>query len=279
MAFSHNWKPAIKMLDIRAYMLTLAVILLAAVAVWLISLIKRNVSIVDSLWSLLFLLGVVVYFSLIESSPGPRTLLILVLVALWAIRLSVYITVRNWGHGEDHRYQAIRARNQPNFAFKSLYLVFGLQGMLAWFIALPLLVAAGNNPALGWLDYAGIGLWLVGMSFETLGDFQLSRFKANPANAGKVMDSGFWRYTRHPNYFGEFTLWWGYYLIAVAAGGWWTLPAPLLMSLLLLKVSGVSLLEKDIGERRPGYAEYIQRTNAFFPGPVRIVSPAAGAES
>ena len=264
------------MLDIRAYLLTLAVILLAAFGVWLVSLKKRDVSIVDSIWSMMFLLGVVVYLPLIDTPPGPRTLLILTLVALWALRLAVYITARNWGHGEDHRYQAIRARNQPNFGLKSLYLVFGLQGLLAWFIAMPLMTIISGQAPIGWLDFAGVGLWLTGMLFETLGDYQLSRFKANPENAGQVMDKGFWRYTRHPNYFGEFTLWWGYYLIAVAAGGWWTLPAPLLMSVLLLKVSGVSLLEKDIGERRPGYAEYIQRTNAFFPGPVRSSAPSTG---
>ena len=124
---------------------------------------------------------------------------------------------------------------------------------------------AGAAP-LGLLDAAGLLLWATGLFFEAVGDWQLARFKADPANRGQVMDRGLWRYTRHPNYFGDFCIWWGFYLLAASAGAWWSIPGPLLMSLLLLKVSGVSLLEKDIGERRPAYAEYVRRTNAFFPG-------------
>jgi steroid 5-alpha reductase family enzyme len=150
--------------------------------------------------------------------------------------------------------------------FKSLYIDFALQGVLAWIISIPLLLAVAHPAPLQLLDYAGVLLWLTGMLFEAGGDYQLARFKADPANKGKVMDSGFWRYTRHPNYFGEFCIWWGFYLIAVAAGGWWTIYAPALMTFLLLRVSGVALLEKDIGKRRPAYRDYIARTNAFFPG-------------
>jgi steroid 5-alpha reductase family enzyme len=233
---------------------------------WLLSLKLRNVSIVDALWSVMFVLAALCY-ALAGELRSARTVLILALVMAWAARLAVYIGWRNFGHGEDRRYQQIRARNDPGFEWKSLYLVFGLQALLAWFISLPLLAAAHSSASLGLRDGAGVLLWLVGFYFETLGDAQLARFKANPENRGKVMDRGLWRYTRHPNYFGEFCLWWGYYLIALAAGGWWSLPAPLLMSLLLLKVSGVSLLEKDIGERRPGYKEYVQRTSAFLPRP------------
>jgi steroid 5-alpha reductase family enzyme len=244
---------------------------------WAVSLKLRNVSIVDSLWSLMFLLQAWIYAAGgAGSAPaGPRTWLVLSLVTVWALRLSGYITWRNWGHGEDRRYQAIRARNEPGFAFKSLYLVFLLQAVLAWIIALPLLGAlrpaagAGEPAALGVLDLAGAALWLLGFLFEAGGDWQLARFKARPENHGQVMDRGFWRLTRHPNYFGEFCTWWGFYLIALAAGAWWSLPGPLLISALLLRVSGVTLLEKDIGERRPQYAEYVRRTNAFFPGPPR----------
>jgi steroid 5-alpha reductase family enzyme len=200
------------------------------------------------------------------ATGGPRAALVLVLVAVWALRLSIYITWRNWGQGEDHRYQAIRARNQPGFAAKSLYLVFGLQALLAWIISVPLYGAILSDTALGWGDALGTGLWAAGFAFEAGGDWQLARFKAQPSNRGKVMDRGLWRYTRHPNYFGEFSIWWGYYAIAVAGGAWWSALGPLVMSVLLLRVSGVTLLEKDIGERRPGYADYIRRTNAFFPG-------------
>jgi steroid 5-alpha reductase family enzyme len=235
------------------------------VASWLISLSKHNVGIVDSLWSLFFLLATLLYTALLPDS-GQRGWLILILVALWALRLSLYITWRNWGEAEDQRYQEIRTNNEPHFAFKSLYIVFALQGVLAWIISIPLLLAVAHPAPLQLLDYAGVLLWLTGMLFEAGGDYQLARFKADPANKGKVMDSGFWRYTRHPNYFGEFCIWWGFYLIAVAAGGWWTIYAPALMTFLLLRVSGVALLEKDIGKRRPAYRDYIARTNAFFPG-------------
>ena len=253
------------MFSLSIYLYGLLAAAAAALLTWLLSLYRRNVAIVDSLWSLLFALAALVYAAGAPQS-GPRSLLVLSLVTVWALRLSVYITWRNWGHGEDRRYQAIRARNQPHFAFKSLYLVFLLQAMLAWIISMPLLGAVLNHSPLRALDAAGVALWLVGMVFEAGGDLQLARFKAIPGNRDKVMDRGFWRFTRHPNYFGDFCVWWGFYLMAVAAGAWWSIIGPLLMSLLLMRVSGVTLLEKDIGERRPKYADYIRRTNAFFPG-------------
>ena len=255
------------MFSLRAYLEGLSVVCAAGFCTWLLSLYKRNVSIVDSLWSLMFLLLAIGY-ALDAGAPGlaPRAILMVSLVAIWALRLSIYITSRNWGHGEDRRYQAIRARNEPGFAIKSLYLVFGLQALLAWIISLPLLGAISSSGALGWGDMLGAALWMVGFVFEAGGDWQLARFKADPANRGSVMDRGFWRFTRHPNYFGEFSMWWGFYAIAAAGGAWWSIIGPLLMSVLLLRVSGVTLLEKDIGERRPQYADYIRRTNAFFPG-------------
>ena len=253
------------MFDIFGYLFALPWMLGFAAIGWLISLPRRNVDVVDSLWSLMFLLAIVVYAGFPPETVRGR--LLLVLVAIWALRLSIYITARNWGHGEDRRYQAIRARREPGFAVSSLYRVFALQAVLAWVISLPLHGAIGSEAPLGVLDYAGLALWLVGFTFEAGGDWQLARFKRDPANAGKVMDRGFWRYTRHPNYFGDCAQWWAFYLIALAGGAWWSFIGPVLMSLLLLRVSGVKLLERDIGERRPDYAEYIRRTNAFFPGP------------
>ncbi|MEP6885785.1 MAG: DUF1295 domain-containing protein [Gammaproteobacteria bacterium] len=237
----------------------------AAFLTWVLSVCRRNVAIVDSLWSLMFALMACIYAA---ATPvlGPRAVLVLCLVTVWALRLSLYITLRNRGHGEDRRYQAIRARNEPNFAVKSLYLVFILQAVLAWIISLPLLGAVLGPRPLSMLDLAGAALWLLGIAFEAGGDWQLARFKANPANKDQVMDQGFWRLTRHPNYFGDFCVWWGFYLLAAAAGAWWSFIGPLLMSALLMRVSGVTLLEKDIGERRPKYADYVRRTNAFFPG-------------
>ncbi len=257
------------MFNLDAYLFALAALLGFAVFFWLVSILKRDVSIVDSLWPLMFLLATAIYLLMLPES-GPRTSLILVLVSIWALRLFTHITVRNWGEPEDYRYQQIRANNQPGFAFKSLYLVFGLQAILAWIISIPLLLALNSPAPLGWLDTAGIVLWLVGMFFESVGDYQLMRFKSKRSNRGKVLDTGLWRYTRHPNYFGEACIWWGYFAIAMSAGGWWSIIAPLLMTFLLLRVSGVAMLERDIQERRPAYRWYIEHTNAFIPGPRKL---------
>jgi steroid 5-alpha reductase family enzyme len=243
----------------------LAAMSLLGVAVWVVSYFKTDVSIVDSAWSLLIFSGGVVYAAVLPLT-GPRAVPVLALAALWALRLCAHITWRNWGEPEDHRYQAIRARNQPHFEWKSVYLVFFLQAVLAWIVSLSLFAGVAGDSAPGWLDAAGVAVVLFGFVFESVGDWQLAQFKRNPASAGQVMDRGLWRYTRHPNYFGEFCVWWGFYLIALSAGGWWALLSPLLMSVLLMKVSGVTLLEQDIGERRPAYRDYVARTNAFFPG-------------
>lgn len=251
--------------DLIAIAWALGAVVTAAFACWLVSLVRNDVSIVDALWSLMFLLMLSAYL-LLTGISSPRAWLVLVLVTIWALRLSVFIAHRNHGKPEDHRYREIRRNNEPNFRLKSLYIVFGLQAALAAFIALPLLVAASSPSALGWLDVIGVSLWAIGMFFEVLADQQLARFRASTANRGKVLDTGLWRFTRHPNYFGEFTIWWGYYLLALAGGGWWTVLSPLLMSYLLLRVSGVSLLERDIAQRRPGYVDYVRKTNAFFPG-------------
>lgn len=260
-----------------AYLLALGVILAIGVFAWAGSVMIRNVSFVDSLWSLFFLVAAVVFALNVEILSG-RGLLVLALVALWALRLSIYITARNWGKGEDYRYQTIRANNEPGFAFKSVYIVFGLQGVLAWVIAAPLLPAISSTASLGVFDAVATLLWLTGFVFEAGGDYQLRRFRKDPANAGKVLDSGLWALTRHPNYFGDFCIWWAFWLFAVGAGGWWTIFAPLLMSVLLLKVSGVAMLEKTIGNRRPEYHDYIRRTNAFFPGPQKALNTSNGVQ-
>lgn len=250
------------------YTIALVVILIFCAISWLLSLVKKDVSFVDSLWSLFFVIAAVV-FANGELPLSVRGNLVLALVIVWSLRLSIYITARNWGHPEDYRYQSIRTNNEPGFAFKSLYIVFGLQGVLAWMIALPLYPAITSDAALNAIDIIAAMLWLLGFVFEAGGDYQLAQFKASETSRGEVLDSGLWRYTRHPNYFGDFCIWWSFFLFAVASGGWWSIASPLLMSVLLLKVSGVAMLEKTISDRRPKYAEYIRRTNAFFPGPRR----------
>lgn len=242
----------------------LALAVLALIA-WVVSVIKRDTGIVDSFWGLFFLAGLSTYV-VSAAADSPRAMLLMVLVALWALRLALHITVRNWGEPEDRRYQAIRARNQPGYVWKSLYLVFALQAVLAFIIGMPLFAAAGSSAPLNAVDLAGLVLWTIGFGFEAVGDWQLTRFRRDATTRDRVMDKGLWRYTRHPNYFGEALLWWGFYCFALAAGAWWTLFAPLIMTFLLLKVSGVVLLEKDMVLRRPGYRDYVARTNAFFPG-------------
>lgn len=255
------------MFDMGVWVSGLVVIIAIVTLVWLASLPLRNASIIDPFWSLLFVAGAFTYAIVAEIDLTPRTGLLLALVTLWGLRLAGYLFWRAAGEPEDKRYQAMRAKQGPNFAIKSLGTVFLLQGLLAWVISLPLMGTATAGGDLGALDFVAIAIWLVGIVFEAGGDLQLARFKGDPDNAGKVMDRGLWRFTRHPNYFGDFTVWWAYYLIALAAGAWWTIPGPLLMSWLLMRFSGVTLLEKGLAETRPKYADYVARTNAFFPGP------------
>ena len=249
----------------QIYLYGLCAMLALGFAGWLISLYRNNVTHVDSMWSLFFVVGAITYASQI-TNLSSRSMVVLSLLVLWALRLCIYLTWRNWGPHEDHRYAAIRSNNSPGFAFKSLYIIFGLQAALAWIISMPLLGALNSSQPMNMLDYAGIALLSFGLIWETLADWQLSAFKAKPQNKAKVLNTGVWRYSRHPNYFGECCVWWGFYLLALAAGAWWALPSALLMTLLLLKVSGVALLEQTITERRPEYAEYIRTTNAFIPG-------------
>jgi len=256
------------MFDLDTYGLGLAYALALGILAWLIHVPRSDTGVADSFWSLYFLTMASVY-AFCGPLASERAVLVLFLVTLWAARLSTFVTRRNWGEPEDRRYAAMRADNEPGFWWKSLYLVFGLQAILAWIISLPLLpVMLGAGP-LDWLDYLALTLWLVGLFFEVVGDQQLAEFRSRPENKGRVMDRGLWRYTRHPNYFGEACVWWSFYLFAVAAGGWWTIVSPVLVTWLLLRVSGVALLERDIAERRPAYRDYAARTNAFLPGPHR----------
>lgn len=241
---------------------------LLAMVVWAVSVPRRDVSIVDSAWGFLVLVPALVVATLLPQT-GPRTAAVLGLAAAWALRLSAYIAWRHRGQPEDRRYQAIRRRNEPHFQWKSLYLVFGLQALLGWIVAAPLMAAVASLTPRNGLDLLGLALAAGGLIFEAVADAQMARFRADPRNRGQVMDRGLWRFSRHPNYFGECCLWWGLWLVAAAGGAWWTVLSPLLMTVLLLKVSGVPLLEKDLGRHRPGYADYVRRTPAFVPWKVK----------
>jgi steroid 5-alpha reductase family enzyme len=234
---------------------------------WLLSLALKNSSIVDIFWGMGFVIVTWAAFLLTSEGFLTRKLLLTVLVTIWGLRLSFHILIRNWGKPEDFRYRAWRKEAGAAWWWRSFFKVFLLQGIILWMVALPLLAAQiSARPAqLIWLDYLAVLLWLIGFFFEAAGDWQLARFKANPANKGKVLQTGVWRYTRHPNYFGDAAQWWAYYLIAASAGGWWTVFSPIIMTILLMRVSGVTLLEKTLKEEKPGYKEYAETTSEFIP--------------
>jgi len=252
-------------------MLASAIAVLALfIAIWVVSVAVHDASIVDIFWGLGF---VVVAWVCVAVGHGnhDRRLLLSSLVTISGVRLAAYIARRNLGHGEDRRYVAMRERDGSRFWLTSFYRVFMIQAAVAWLISLPLQAAGslGHGHGLGVLDAIGGAIWLIGFAFEALGDYQLDRFKANPENQGGVMNQGLWRYTRHPNYFGDATLWWGLGIVALGAGvgAAWGLAGSAVDTLILTRVSGKPILEKDIEERRPGYRAYIERTSGFFPLP------------
>lgn len=255
------------------------VLLAAALAVavlmistWVVSLVLRNASIVDITWGFGFV--VVAWVVRLQGDTATdRQWLLVALTTVWGLRLAGYLFWRNHGEPEDYRYRAMRKRWGDRFPVISLVTVFALQGVLMWIVSLPVqLGQVPDEPGLGVLAWIGVLIWLVGFVFEAGGDVQLARFKADPANAGKVMDRGFWRYTRHPNYFGDACVWWGLALIAAESGlGAWGLVGAAVMNLLLLKVSGVAMLERSLRKRKPDYQAYVERTSAFFPRPPRRI--------
>ncbi len=247
----------------------LGAVLTMGTLLWILGLRLRDVSIVDIFWGPFFLLQAALYAALLPVGFDGRQLLVLALVATWATRLATHIAARHAGKGEDSRYARWREQHGAAWPLRSLLQVFWLQGLLAWIIGIPLLVALGSPQGWDWLDVLGVGLWLMGFLFEAVGDYQLTAFTRDPENRGQTMRSGLWRYTRHPNYFGDAAQWWGLWLIATSAGGWWTICAPALMTFLLVRVSGIGLLERTIAERREGYAEYMRTTSAFIPLPPR----------
>ena len=249
---------------------TALAILVLMVLVWALSVKIKDASIVDIVWGLGF---VVVAWVARTLADGDRTRqwVLVALTTIWGVRLAGYLFNRNHGNGEDYRYRAMRKHYGPKFPIISLVSVFGLQGVLMWVVSMPLqLGMMRSTPSgLGVLGIIGVAVWILGFGFETMGDAQLAKFKADPSSKGQVMNKGLWGWTRHPNYFGDCCMWWGLFLIAAAGGGfaWAAIIGPLVMTGLLLKVSGVAMLERTIGRRRPGYAEYVASTSAFFPRP------------
>ncbi len=232
-------------------------------ALWLISVRLRDASIVDPFWGFGFV--VVGWTAALAGELSGWGIVLALFTTAWGLRLSIHLARRNLGHGEDFRYQAMRKRF-PRFELTSLVIVFGLQGLLLWVVALPLQLAPAYEGGRHAIGAAGAVVWAIGLAFEAVGDAQLARFRADPGTSGRVLDTGLWRYTRHPNYFGDACVWWGLWLVALAAGApWWTVIGPVVMTVLLRRVSGVTLLERSLAQRRPGYEEYVRRTSAFVP--------------
>jgi steroid 5-alpha reductase family enzyme len=244
----------------------LAVALVAMTLLWLLSLRLGDASIVDPFWGPGFALVTATYL-VVDGRYVERGLLAFVLVGAWAARLGWHLFRRNRREGEDKRYAAMREAGGPGWAMRSLVTVFWLQAVLLWIISAPLLGSVTSTAPLGVWDLVGTTIFFLGLTFEALADLQLARFKADPANEGKVLDTGLWRYSRHPNYFGEFVLWWGLYLVAVGGGAYWSVVGSLVISFLLLKVSGVTMLEDSLKSSKPGYAAYVRRTSTFVPWP------------
>lgn len=251
---------------LHIYLIAFAAIMSMMTILWLISIKIKNVSIVDLFWGFGFVVASSVYF-LCADGLETRKILLMAMVCIWGLRLSIYLAWRNLGKGEDFRYQKFRKDfGEDRYWWYSFFSVFLLQGTLMWLISAPLLGAqyyVGNE--LGILDFIGVAIWMIGFVFEAGGDIQLARFKANTSNKGKVLDTGFWHYTRHPNYFGDAAVWFGYGLICLSAGSYIPIAGSVLMTALIIKVSGVALLEKTLKETKPEYKEYVRKTSAFIP--------------
>ena len=241
--------------------------LLVMSCLWAVSLAINDSSIVDIWWGA----GFAVLAWTAMALTGTRMSsgwLVSVLVSIWGLRLTVHLARRNIGKGEDPRYTAMRKKAGNAWPLRSLFVVFWLQGVIMWIVCLPVLVTVTSSAEPDWaIGILGATVFLVGLAFETVGDWQLTRFKADPANRGQVMDGGLWRYTRHPNYFGDATVWWGLWLVALSVGAWWTLIGPALINFMLVRVSGKAMLEAGMRSTRPGYDDYVAKTSGFIPWP------------
>jgi len=252
---------------IETYMWAFPVIMTLMTLLWIISVMIKNASIVDPVWGLGFII-VSIYYLLMVKGFETRQILVVTLVGIWGLRLSAYLFWRNIGKGEDFRYKQFRKNyGEHRYWWVSFFQVFLLQGVLLWLISAPVLGAIYYSTAnsLNIIDLVAIIVWLIGFAFEAGGDYQLVKFKSRKENKGKILTNGFWKYTRHPNYFGDAAVWWGFGLFAIASGAYPTILGSLLMTGLLVKVSGVAMLEKSMKNNKPGYEDYIQKTSAFLP--------------
>lgn len=248
------------------YMQGFLIVMAMLTIVWIVSVRMVNAGIVDPFWGLGFVL-VNAFYLFNAPTENLRKWILLALVSIWGLRLFAYLWWRNWSKPEDYRYAQFRQKyGAERYWWFSFFQVFLLQGILLWLISAPLFaVNYTENASFTFWDALAILCWIIGFAFEAGGDYQLVRFKSDPANKGKVLNTGFWKYTRHPNYFGDACVWWGFALFSLATKNYWPVLGSLLMTFLLVKVSGVALLEKALKTNKPQYDEYIQKTSSFFP--------------
>lgn len=251
------------------FQLGIGILMAILTGLWLLSLVIKDASIIDIFWGFGFV--IIAWFYAFQNGfdvMGFREKVLLGIITIWGLRLTLYLANRNLGKGEDYRYAAWRAQNGEKWWWLSFFRVFALQGFLLWIISSTFLPSFSIQAEMGLLEYIGLFLWAIGLFFEAVGDYQLSKFKKDPKNKGKVLDTGVWRYTRHPNYFGDATIWWGFFLFALAhPQGWMFIFCPIVMTFFLIKVSGVAMLEVKLKKSKPKYAEYIRTTSAFIPMP------------
>lgn len=251
----------------QIYFTALIIIVAMMSLIWLLSIYLKNVSIVDPFWGFVFVITGIYYFLNTEHIT-PRKIIALLLLTIWGLRLTSYLLIRNWHKPEDFRYQQFRKDfGAKRYWWFSFFQVFLLQGILLWIISVPILSIHyfSTEKELNFIDYMAIVTWIIGFIFEVFGDYQLMKFKSKPENKGKLLTTGLWKYTRHPNYFGDAAIWWSFGLFCIAAESYVPLIGCLVMTLLLLKVSGVSLLEQTLKKTKPGYQNYIDKTSSFFP--------------
>lgn len=251
------------------FQLGIGLLMAMLTGLWLVSLVIKDASIIDIFWGFGFV--IIAWFYTFQNDLdiiGLREKILLGMITIWGLRLTIYLAMRNLGKGEDYRYAQWRKDNGKKWWWLSFIRVFALQGFLLWIISATYLPSFSINAEMGILEYVGVLLWSVGLFFEAVGDYQLSQFKKDPTNKGKVLNTGVWRYTRHPNYFGDATIWWGFFLFALAhPQGWMFVFCPIVMTFFLLKVSGVAMLEVKLKKSKPQYAEYIRTTSSFIPMP------------
>ena len=259
------------MIGIDILISTLAPVLACTIALWAVSLQLKNASIIDIFWGLGFVVSFWLTYIQAPHNNHIVPTLLGVLVTAWGLRLAIHILLRSFGKGEDKRYAKFRTDNGPHWWWSSLFKVFLLQGLLIWLISAPISIMQASPNPIGLLSTIGLFVWIIGFVFEAGSDWQLMRFKSIPANKGKLLTTGLWKLSRHPNYFGDATQWWAFWLISVTQTTWWTIFSPILITILLLKVSGVPITEKSMRRETSDYKDYIDTVPAFIPNILNII--------